>query len=242
AWLARAVLKETSKSFHYGTAAFALVGLALIRGRLRTHPQFWVPIAFGFVSLSVLVMLGWRKEYISERHTLPLLFIGCAFAGGGIEAIGRWLAAIPWAIAGPKGAAFWVLAAVVVSALPSTLRPLHQHRWGHVLAGWYLVEHAKPDDVIVDPDEWSQFHGGRTMWSIPKDPEYPPRSWVVLVAETGDPKRDFQPDGRKPRLELARSIAAHPASRVVFQWPGELGETSKGRVFVFRRDEKDVAR
>jgi hypothetical protein len=187
-------------------------------------------------------MLGWRKEYISERHTLPLLFVGCAFAGGGIEAVGRWLASVPGAIAGPKGGALWLLAAVVVSALPATLKPLHQQRWGHVLAGWYLAEHAQPEDVIVDPFEWAQFYSGRTMWSIPQDPKNPPRSWVVLVAETGDPKRDSHPDSRLPRLELAQSIAFHPASAVVFQWPGPLGETLKGRVFVYRRDEKDVAK
>ena len=236
-WVPQAVVKEAGKGFHYSVAVLGFIGLFTARRMIRDDARIWVIVAFQFLSLALVVTLGYKQSYISERHTLPIVMVGSILAGGSLLPFSRWLCGSRESSV--VGVAVAILVVVMMSAIPATLKPLHAQRVGHVLAGRYLAEHAKPEDTIVDPYEWALYYSGRSYSNVSPDPEKPPIHWVVIVPESGNAKRDFSPDSRHDRLKLAESIASHPAAEVVYYWP-EDGPVENARVKLYRRDERRV--
>lgn len=236
AWAVMAVAKETLKGMYYAPALWAAVGLAVAVRRLRTDPKFWVPILFASMTVGLLLTLAYTKWYVSERHTLPLVLVGCLFAAGGLEPAGRWAATrrftkdIVGAVGGPYPAAVCVLVAIVLAAVPSALKPLHEHRAGHKYAGEFLAANAAPEDVIIDPFEWAQFYAGRALYTIPPDPVNPPWRWAVVEASKKD-----NPHSRLPRMEDARNVQNDGRAVVAFAWP-EGKSADEAEVVVYRLD------
>ncbi len=220
--------KEGSKSFHYVPPAFALLGLFVTARRLRADSWLLVPLAFVGLMLPVLIALGLKEGYISERHTLSVVLVLCPFAAAGFQAVGRW-AGRPWV--------GWVLfTAVVVSCLPLLSKPLHRDRLGHKLAGEYLAKHAHSDDIIIDPWDWAAFYSGRTLKGIPDDPKAAAgRSrWAVI-----EPKDMERSEKSKPRLQAARDVmndGKNPPA-VAFQWP-EGVPLEEAKVVLYRQTVK----
>jgi hypothetical protein len=235
-----AVAKEGLKAIHYAPALWAAVGVVACLLRLRSDPRPAVLLVFGGLTVGILVMLGSREAgddggYVSERHTLPLAYLGCLFAAGGLEPAARWcqgvrgLRDLVAAVGGPRWAAVWVLAALVASGLPGALKPLHQHRVGHKYAGEFLAAHATAEDVIVDPFEWAQFYCGRTLDSIPPDPATPRLRWAV----DEPPKHGEVSHTRIDRLKALHDIKADGRAVVAFQWPAEV-PVGKADVVVYK--------
>jgi hypothetical protein len=247
-WVAGAVLKEATKAFHYVPAGLAVIGLALAARRMRAEPWLWVPVAYAAAILAVISAMAYvgqaneagRLHYVSERHTLPLVYVGCLFAALAIEKlpgllervslVGRW--------PGHPAVAWVVLLGIVVSCVPKLARPLHANREGHVHAGRFLRDHLHEGDTLIDPFEWAQFYAGRTLRSIPPDP--PPiagrHRWAVL--ERGETSH-----ARLPRLQSALDVANDGKNRATaeFWWPE--GPVENARVVVYRQriTEEDQA-
>jgi 4-amino-4-deoxy-L-arabinose transferase-like glycosyltransferase len=219
------LVKESTKSFHYLPAGFALVGLGLAARRLRADPWLLVPLAYGGLTVLALVALGLKEGYISERHTLPLVLVACPFAAAGFLAVGRWVGR-PWL-------GWALLAGVLVSGLPALAKPLHRERLGHKEAGLFLAQHAAPEDVVIDPFDWAGFYSGRTLKSIPPDPPATAgRSrWAVI-----EPKE--KPGSTLPRLEAALNVANDGKNKaeVAFTWPP--GPPEDAKVVVYRQTIK----
>jgi hypothetical protein len=139
AWVPRAMAQESAKAFHYAPALLALVGLVVAARRLRAEPSLWVLILFAGMMLAVLTVLAYvgqrnpadaeaeRRSYLSDRHTLSVVYIGLIFAGAGLvylptllgrlPGVGRWL--------GRPIVAPIVLALIVISCVPPLLKSLH---------------------------------------------------------------------------------------------------------------------
>ena len=136
--------KEFFKAGHYGVAAFILIGLVWLFPRWRKEPSFWAPLLYLAGHWAVLMLLGWRSLYISERHTIPLVGIGCLFAAGGLPAWAKWWGrqSSGWGILGRIMRWSWWPAATVAllaaSCLPGLAKPLHENRAGHREAGHKL--------------------------------------------------------------------------------------------------------
>ena len=223
-----AVAKETGKAMHYLPLALAVIGLAAARRRVGAEPWVLVPVGFAGLQLGLLLALAGGNGYVSERHTLPVAFVGVLFAAGGLGVVARWLAArLPGVAVAPGFAFAGLLVLLVATALPGALKPLHPNREGHRFAGLYLHEKLLDGDALVDPFEWALFYSGRTLHRIPADPENPPVRWAVL-GHPGD-----VPHSRLPRWELARSIAANRDATVAYQWPPDA-PLEKAQVVVYR--------
>ena len=199
--------KEGTKAFHYGPTLFLLVGLALAAGRLRADPWLLVPLTFAGLMLPVLLALGMREGYVSERHTLAVVLVACPLAAAGAEwfanRVGVWW--LGWAL----------LVAVLGTCVPGLLKPLHKDRLGHRLAGEYLATHADPADILLDPFDWAGFYAGRTLSSIPGDPPavHGRSRWAVI-------EPDEKPDSKLPRLQAAWNVmndGANPPT-VALEW------------------------
>jgi hypothetical protein len=245
-WVGKALFKEVSRTFHYAAFGLAAIGLAIAFGRVRDEPWHLVPIAFGGLTLVTLVMLGLKPQapggpppYISGRHTLPIVYVGCFFAAAGIEFLPRLLGRLPGI--GPsldRPAVAWVaLAAVVVSCLPA-LKPLHEHRQGYKAAGEFLATELKAvaaegkDVVVIDPYEWPQFYAGWSLWKVPEDAPEAPVVLAVFAEKTG---KEEGPNSNKGRYDAALNVSRDTRARVVFEWISD-DPTDATRIKVYRLD------
>ncbi len=241
AWVAKAVVQETAKGFHYVPAGLAVLGLLVSARRMRPEPWLRVPVVFGGLMLLALAGLGYggqqvgeqRIHYLSERHTLSVVFVGCFFAAYGLEELPRLLCRLPgvggWL--GRPAVTPIVLVAVVASCLPAVLRKsLHDQKAGHVSAGRYLGERLGADDALIDPYDWAGYYAGRTLRSIPPDP--PDARVVYAVVEGG---KDDEPHSALPRRKAALDVANDGRSVLVYHWP-EDAPPEKAKVMVYRLD------
>jgi hypothetical protein len=226
-WGVEAVAEETGKSLHYGVAAFALLGLLVVRRRLAAEPGLWVLLVLAGLNAGLLVYLAARVGYVSERHTVLLVLVGCLFAGAALEPVAAGLAALPkvgrlWA---GRYAAVGLLAMLVATALPATLKPLHPNREGHKHAGRWLAAHLQPTDCLIDPFEWAQWYAWRSLYFVPEDP---PNATVIYSVVENNPAT---PHSRLPRLDLALDVAK--GGTLVYHWP-EDGPPEKATVHVYK--------
>ena len=237
-WGTEAVAEETFKSLHYLSAIFALVGIVALRRRIAAEPGLWVLLVLAGLNVALLIYLGSRIGYVSERHTVLLTMISCLFAAAALEPIAAGLGTIP------KIGSFWkgkfgpaaLLVILVGMALPSALKPLHANREGHKHAGQWLASQLKPEDCLIDPFCWAEWYSGRSLYYVPADPPANPPP-VVTYAIVDDKMRGDE-HVRLPRLEQAKGVAADGRSEVVYHWPeNEPVETAKVKVYRLIRKE-----
>jgi hypothetical protein len=227
-WVAKTLVKETLKAGFYVPAALAVFGLVLVRKRFGPEPWLAVPLAFAVLTGGVLVVLGLKSNYLSERHTLSIVYVGCFFAAVGIAEVGTLVKRLPVLgdIVGERAAAGFVLAVLVAACIPATLKPLHENRVGHVHIGRYLAREGvlHDSDALIDPFDWAAFYSGRTLQAIPPDPGEPRVRWAVLeLDKAGNPE---VPHSVTPRHSAAMDVFRdrdNPAE-VAYRWP-ETGPT-----------------
>jgi hypothetical protein len=229
-WGAEATAIETFKSLHYLTGAFAMAALVLFRKRIATEPALWVLLAVAALNAMVLTYLGAKVGYVSERHTVLLVMIGCLFAGGALEPVAAGLGRFP-AVGGFWAGKFGVPALLVILvgiALPSAFKPLHANREGFKQAGIWLAGQVQKDDCVIDPFCWSDWYAGRTLYYIPKDPSESPAVTYAIV----DDKLREDDHERLPRMDAAKNVMNDGRSEVVYCWPeGSTKDNAKVKVY-----------
>ena len=216
AWVPKAILREGLKTAHYGVAVYGLIGLGLALASGRERPWLAVTLALGALNLALIVTLAARKDYISERHTIPVVVLATFYAGFSLAELPRRLARLPSLrfFAAPWWK--WVgLAALAISCLAVVFKPLHEGRTGHRLVGDYLKAHATAQDLVIDPYTWAQFFSGRSLDGVPPDPARPRYRWAILEEGEGESNSKFT------RLDQAKNVAKdreNPAT-LAFSWP-----------------------
>jgi hypothetical protein len=225
-WGLQTLFRESVKSFHYATAALALLGVVLFRRRLRDDAGLWVLAILTVIHAVVLWRMAVVIGYVSERHTLPLVLVGVFWAGAAIPEIGRLLGSIrrftgqSWPRFVPE-----LLAVVVMAAgVPSIVKPLHANRAGHHAAGRWMAGHVSDQDEVVDPFCWAHFYAG-CLFREGKDHLPPVRTRYVVIEQTGNPH------SRLTAMPMARELAAH--GEPVYHWP-EKDPTDKAAIVVYR--------
>jgi hypothetical protein len=207
-WGLTTLLGELWKGSFYVLGLPAALALWWRRDHFRLVPGAWVLAVVCGVMLLLLYLLAVRMGYLSERHTLLILFCGGYWAAAGLLLAGDWLAARLPARRGAR--ADWLSPVFVVLACAAgatrTLEPLHGERTGFREAGRWLAEHAGPSDKIDDPYAWAKYYAGRYFteeapphvpgtrhsvyvvveWSANKHPRLPPESNMQYVFEHGE--------------------------------------------------------
>jgi hypothetical protein len=235
-WGAEAVAEETFKSLHYLPAIFALVGVISIRRRIAAEPGLWLLFVLAAMNAALLVYLGARIGYVSERHTVLLTMIGCLFAAAALEPIAAGLGKLP------KVGFFWrgnfgttaLLVILIATALPAALKPMHANREGHKHAGLWLAAHIQKGDCLVDPFCWAEWYAGRSLYFVSEDPVLPEVTYAVV-----DDKMRADEHERLPRLDAAKAVVADGNSQVVYHWPEEAPvEMAKVKVYKLVRQAR----
>lgn len=212
-------LKEWLKATHYSVGALSVIGLLLLRQRLREDPALWIPLVYAGASVAAMGGRALFVGYVSERHGLPLAMVGVFFAVAGLEPLFAWAArnALIW-----NGLFRWprltpaVCALIMLSGGRQLLRPLHENRVGHKLIGESLrdkFERVRVTDDLADPYSWVSFYGGWGVYNRghedhPWTSERPLVRWAVLEV-SADADGNIVPDTPKEgddRFPLALRI------------------------------------
>ncbi len=220
-WL---LLTTFAKCFFYVTWIPALLGVVLGRDRFRLAPVSWVMLvvcaALGFVLYRVPVVMG----YLSDRHTVLILFCSVFWTAAGTLRLGdgcAWLVTHVW---GARADGAWgrgttwagvLLVPLLGGALVKTLEPLHTDRLPFREAGRWLARHAQPGDKIDDPYCWASYYAGRVFTeNTPNLPHAePPKVYVVVELSANKPPRLHPKTSAKDVAEKGRLVEKWPVKR-----------------------------
>jgi Dolichyl-phosphate-mannose-protein mannosyltransferase len=216
-WAIEAVWSETFKSLHYIVGALAIFALFAHRQQLFSpDPGMWVLVILGAFNLLLLVYLAAKIGYVSERHTVLFTMICCLFAATSFEPLAHVIENLPKLgrlVIWPKAAPGTLFVALVLSALPYTIKPMHPQREGHRHAGLWLEDKLGKDDNLVDPLTWGEWYAGRTLYQTVKYRDDPDVTWTII--ESGK----TSPHSRLPQWENAKDISAR--GELVYRWPAD---------------------
>jgi hypothetical protein len=233
-WATQSLFMEWLKSSHYLPGVLALFGLWLLRRRLREPAILFLVVLVG-MHAALLWLMAARVGYVSQRHTLLIVLVGCFFAAAAVPAVASWLAA-GWRAHDVKPTeqrhlarrTFWWLALsglLTALCLPGAVRSLHGNRLPHKEAGLWLAVNTSPHDQMIDPFKWAEFYAGRSTRVEPIWNVHAGNLYVVL--EPNSPN----PHSRLPWLPRAEYLARTGCP--VYHWPAEV-PVDQAKVVVYR--------
>jgi 4-amino-4-deoxy-L-arabinose transferase-like glycosyltransferase len=213
-----------AKCFFYVTWVPALVGLVVARDRFRLAPVSWVMAvvcgALCYVIYRVPVVMG----YLSDRHTVLILFCSVFWTAAGTLRLGdgcAWLVTdiFPARAEGAGGRGLtWaavLLLPLLAGALVKTLEPLHTDRLPFREAGYWLARNTHPGDKIDDPYCWASYYAGRVFTENNSNLPHgdPPRVYVVVEQSANKPPRLHPKTSSKDVAEKGRLLKTWPVKR-----------------------------
>jgi hypothetical protein len=153
---------------------FWVFGLPIFWTIWRNRQRLWtlrmLPV-WGFVltMAAALFKVASQMGYLSDRHMILLLLLGCYPGIWGIfdlfSPICNWLGKRGW----PRSAdalPSLVVAGLIVTPLVRTLEPLHSNRTGFREAGEWIMENSRPGDPVIDGFCWTHYYAGRVFTEI----------------------------------------------------------------------------
>src|SRR5262249_45310295 len=152
-WSLKSVATETIKSTHYSVGALAIFGFLWFRKKLRGDGALWLMLVYAGMHAALLWRLATVIGYVSERHTLPLVITAALWAAAVIPEFWAWVGR-RWRIVGQWAPAA-VVALVMLSGVPSLLKPMHGNRAGHLAAGRWIASRITDHDEVIDPFAWA---------------------------------------------------------------------------------------
>jgi len=230
-WTLKTLAKELTKAFHYAPCFFALIGIGAALARLKLMPEVGLLLMMVFGNLVVIGLHAVRNGYLSERHTLPVVFIGCFFAADGIFRTGDWsVRNLNRVTITGRWTGWFYMVVISASCLPQAIRPLHANRFGHKLIGEHLRDHANEMDVVIDPYTWAQYYSGRSVRGVPTDPNPARYRWAIL--EDGE-----TPHSTLTRLQAATAVKLDTKNPpvVAAEWIDPADEKKMRKIVLYRQ-------
>jgi len=200
---------EIVTGLHYLWAIPAALGMYWQRRRFRTLPASWLLTALCFLYMAVLVRLGMREGYISNRHVLIVVMCGTYAA---VWALCDWPQRLPGSFF-TRGATVFSLAGLllaVATCLPKTLQPLHGNRAGHHAAGLWLAGRVHMGDEVKDDHCWAHFFAGQVFIETIPVPHTDHDQRYTVISRSRDPENHRRQDDEE-------KVAAH--ATMVYHWP-----------------------
>ena len=231
-----ALLSEVNQGFHYAAGIPALLGLWWSFGLMRRDPGYWVVIGYGLLHSFILIALGLVVSYVSDRHVMILVLIGCYFAVYGLQELPKRILALfatqqssdyAWYRRAPVWFAVFFVALIGL-CLPKATQRLHGNRAENHAAGLWLAERLREsggaqDNVnIVDDHGWSHFYSG-LIFQEGREPafavDHPSKTYIVTTRVR---EGSVDPQRLTPKLNSDAEVV----------WP-ENGDVGKARVLVY---------
>lgn len=210
-----------------------LLGLWQFRRRLVQVPGLMVLLVLAGIYAVIVARMAVVVGYLSERHTLFLMFCGMFWAAAELvwlsERIPVLLAKVgrPVPLRCQSLVTIACLSALAAGLATEALRPLHANRAGHRAAGLWLRDRFRPGDEILDPFCWAHYYAGAVFAeNVGLAPAHPRTRYIVLENSTGQ-------HSRLPLMVIARHLAMQGVP--VYRWiPGpELRKQRAVEVIVY---------
>jgi 4-amino-4-deoxy-L-arabinose transferase-like glycosyltransferase len=201
---------EVLAGMHYIWAVPALIGLWWQRGLVRRFPASLLLAVLCLLYVAVLVRLGMREGYISNRHVLILVMCGSYAA---VWALCDWPPKQPGTFFARRTAAFSLAGLLlgIAACLPKTLQPLHGNRAGHHAAGLWLAAKVHPGDEIRDDHCWAHYFAGLVFIENKPVPHTTSAVCYTVISRSRDP-------GNVAREEDEKRVVRSGAY-MVYHWP-----------------------
>jgi hypothetical protein len=223
-FVAGVVVKEIGKGTHYVGLPLALLGLWAFLGTHRDKPgrfrlSFFLIIVVA-VNLAVLLWLGWKAHYVSERHTVLIVMVLSPFMAVGLTWLSDRLRLGHWH-SRPETLFF---AAIMLAALVPHAKPRHQQRWYHRVAGEWLATQWQDGDHLTDPYGYATYYAGQPYFF--RKPKASSRRQFVIVEP-----------GEKDRSRLAIINEVRRRGEPIKVWP----ESGPPEVMLYQADFRPMA-
>jgi hypothetical protein len=235
----RALLFELGQALNYIGGIFAVWALLFCRKLLTRHIGFYLLATYFSIHAAILVKLGLKVSYVSDRHVMALVALACYLCVIGVAHM-----CLPWtwwvkagATAAPgylfprvvqTAAAGWLLLALGICT-GKTVTRLHANRLGNHQAGLWLAQQIQTGDIIEDDHSWSHFYAGLlfTEFDPPKLPSgLVPNHYFVMTRS--------KEDGVREKRETQEEALKKSNARMVYHWP-TAGGPAKARIVVYAR-------
>ncbi len=233
----RALFFELGQALNYIGGIFAVWALVFCRKMLTRNVGFYLLAAYFAIHAAILVKLGLKVSYVSDRHVMALVALSCYLCVIGMAHVCTpWLwwvnfgKAIPDGFLYPKiilaSTAFWLFVALGICT-GKTVTRLHANRVGNHQAGLWLAQNVHFGDVVEDDHNWSHFYSGQIFLEACK-PVLPvdaaPNCFVVITRSKDDDVREKRETQEE---ELKKSRA-----ELVYHWPASA-DPAKSRIVVY---------
>jgi hypothetical protein len=126
-------------------------------------------LVYGLALVRHSVLLG----YLSGRHIMALVCASIPWAAAGTFVCARGIALkLGWDQRKNRWAAILAGGLVIAASIIVQMRPNHLNhlsRWGHWVAGKWLVDNARSDELVLDTRGWARFtsgHAGYDYWHV----------------------------------------------------------------------------
>lgn len=223
-FVAGVVVKELGKGTFYFGLPLALFGLWAFLGIRRSEPGRFrlggLFITIMAVNVAVLLWLGWKAHYVSERHTVLIVMVLCPFMVLALTwltdrlRLGRW----------HLRSEVFLFAAIMLTALVPHGKPRHQQRWYHRSAGEWLAKQWQDGDHLTDPYGYATFYAGQPYFF--RKPKASSRRQFVIVEP-----------GEKDRSRLAVIDEVRQLGKPIKVWP----ESGPPQVMLYQAAFRPVA-
>jgi hypothetical protein len=248
-WGVQALANMLIRGFFWSSWLPALVALWVRRDLFWQVPGTWVIALLCCLIAASLYAVAVVVGYMSDRHLLLVILLGCYWAAAGVPILGAWAARIVgrlrpawhgsrWTDGAVWAAGLWVF--LCAGPLFRTLETLHADRAGFREAGYWLAEHAQSGDVITDAYAWSNYYAGHVFTEVAPEDGLP-----FTPAPAREPKVRYVvmevSDNKHARLQTEdpeKLLAA--GGRVEQKWPlSNRKDHAEVQVFVVpMREEK----
>lgn len=172
------MLKNISETLMWFFVPAFLIGIyKLFKKQNWYNPEQFFILNIVGLNIVLMVLLYCKHDYMSCRHTLPLVVFTLFYAPAGLYVLAELLDKKLHKKENSKLGFFILIVLGIAICSPKLLRPLHQDKLIFRKAAQWLAENTQPNDVIAVPDLRISFYSTRkgidyTHKPFPQNAEY----------------------------------------------------------------------
>lgn len=238
----RALCLELGQALNYVGGFFAIWAVLFCGKTLTRNVGVYLLAAYFAIHAGVLVKLGLKVSYVSDRHVMALVALACYLCVIGVAHMCTpWLwwmksgRTVPTGFVYPiviqVAAAFWLFVSLEICT-GKTVTRLHANRAGNHEAGLWLAGKIQPSDYVEDDHNWSHFYAGMMFYEN-RESAVPasvvPKHFVVITRVKEDDNRERH---AREKRETQEEDWKTKGAQLVYHWPPNV-DTAKSRIVVY---------
>ena len=198
-----------------------------IYGRFRRcdwhRPEKFFIIALVVLNVPLMVLLYCKYDYMSRRHTMPLVIFTIFYASAGLQAMGTWLhdklskeVEKPSKVKTSEATWFLVLLAIgIFICIPKLLTPIRATKQSFRDVAQWLATHTGEKDIVGVPDIRISFYAQRKgvickAGQVPKKTHYIVREFkggeAILPGQLDNIEHEYVDQANGNRVVIYRKL------------------------------------